>query len=125
MENKKISYWWSALVGFLSIAAQVASFYNRFGKLAPAESNLLDFLWFFLGGLAGGAIGVYFYNRNVSNAARWAVMVSFVLGFYPAMLAMLGGGLIGFIGIIILPAIVWGIFTGLGFLLGKLLQRKK
>ena len=119
MESKKVSYWWAALVGLVSIAYQVASFYARFGKLAPDESSLLDYLWFFLGGVAGGAILIYFLNKNTSKTARWIVFFAFLLGFFPAMIAMLGGGLITFVGIILMPAIVWAIFIGIGHLIGK------
>ena len=117
---KKVSYWWAILVGVFAMIAQVAGFYTRFGRLAPVESSPLDFLWFFLGGLAGGAVLIYFLNRNTSKTARWVVLIAFLLGAYPAMLAMLGGGLIGVIGIVLFPAIVWGIFTGIGHLIGRI-----
>jgi len=117
---KKVSYGWAILVGIFAMIAQVAGFYTRFGRLAPVESSPLDFLWFFLGGLAGGAVLIYFLNRNTSKTARWVVLIAFLLGAYPAMLAMLGGGLIGVIGIVLFPAIVWGIFTGIGHSLGRI-----
>lgn len=101
----------------------MTGFYFRFGRLAPEESSPLDFLWFFLGGLGGGLLLIYFLNRNSSKSARWIILIGFTLGAYPAMLAMLGGGLIGQIGIILLPMFVWGIFTGIGHLLGKLFVR--
>ena len=123
MQSKKVSYWWAALVGLFAIAYQVADFYVRFGKLAPDESSPFDFLWFFLGGLAGGAILVNFLNRASAKPARWIILVAFILGLYPAMLAMLGGGLIGKIGVFLLPAIVWGIFTGIGYLISRFFSK--
>ena len=52
--------------------------------------------------------------------ACWIVLIAFFLGTYPAMLAMLGGKLIGVIGITLSPAIVWAIFTAVGDLVERI-----
>ena len=123
MENKKISYRWSALVGLLTIAAQIVFFFYRFGSLPSSEINLLDYLFIFLGGIAGGLVLIFFWNRSRTLITRLLVLVFFLAAAYPSMTAMLSGGLLGPFGIILLPTLYWIIITGIGYLIGRWLSK--
>jgi hypothetical protein len=119
---KPIPAYWALLVGLLTIAAQVVTYYVRFGRLNTG-SPFVDYLFFFLAGSLGGSILVYFLNRHESTRARWIVLAAFLLASPIALIMMLGGGLLGPLGLLIFPQIPWGIFMGLGSLLGRFVSR--
>lgn len=119
---KKASVPWALLVGLISVIWQVLSYYFRFGQLNP-YAPWLDYVWFFLSGTLGGLILILFLNRQSANRAWWSVLTAFVLGTPVAMIFMVGGGLLGFIGILLFPQLPWFIFTWLGSLVGKFLSR--
>lgn len=121
---KTLSMYWSVLAGVISVIWQIASYYFRFGQLNP-HAPFTDYVLFFLAGLLGGSILVYFFNRQESNKARWSVLIAFVLAFPVAMFFMLGGGLLGFIGILLFPQIPFALITWFGSLAGKFLSRAK
>ena len=123
MENKKISDRWSALVGLLTVVAQIVFFFYRFGSLPSSEINLLDYLFIFLGGIAGGLVLIFFWNRSRTLITRLLVLVFFLAAAYPSMTAMLSGGLLGPFGIILLPTLYWIIITGIGYLIGRWLSK--
>ena len=118
---KKISQYWTLLIGLLTVAAQIITFYARFGRW-NTDSTFVDYLLFFLAGSLGGWILVYFLNRQTSNAKRWVVLIAFLLVSPAAMLFMLGGGLLGWISVLTFPQIPWALFTWIGALVGRLVK---
>jgi len=106
------------LVGLLSAAAQIITFYARFGRW-NTDSTFIDYLLFFLAGTLGGLILIYFLNRQTSIAKRWTVLIAFLLVSPAAMLFMLAGGLLGWISVLIFPQIPWALFTWIGSLVGR------
>ena len=67
---KKISLYWALLIGLLSLAAQIITFYVRFGRWNMI-SGVLDYVLFFIAGALGGWILIYFLNKQASTARRW------------------------------------------------------
>lgn len=119
--NKKTLYW-ALGVGVFAILWQVFTFYFRFGQFNPYAS-WLDYLLFFAAGVLGGLILVFFLNRQASAKAWWSVLVAFALATPVAMILMVGGGLLGFVGILFFPQVPWGIFLWLGSLIGRIISR--
>lgn len=116
---KHIPVSWSFLVGLLSVAAQMVIFYVRFGRW-NTDSALLDFLLLFAAGAIGGWILIFFLNRQTSTAARLIVLAAFLIATPIAFFFMIGGGLLGWIGVLVFPQIPWALFTWIGSLAGKL-----
>lgn len=121
---KKVSRIWALSVGLVSVLWQVFSYYFRFGQFNPYAA-MLDYLWFFLSGSLGGLILVFFLNRQSTSKARWWVLIAFVLAIPVAMIFMMGGGLFGFIGILLFPQFPWLLITWLGSLMGRFFSRGK
>jgi hypothetical protein len=119
---KKISPYWALLVGLLIVAAQVITFYVRFGRW-NMDAFILDYLLIFLAGALGGLILIYFLNRHSSLDARFVVLIAFLLASPLALFMMIGGGLLGIPGILILPLIPWALFTWIGSFVGRRLSR--
>ena len=119
---KLISAYWALLVGPLSVAAQVITFYLRFGRW-NTDATFVEYLFFFLAGSLGGSILVFFLNRQTSLRGRWIVLIMFLLVTPLALLMMIGGGLLGLLGVLVFPQIPWGLFTWLGSLLNRLVSR--
>jgi len=115
---KTLSPYWALVVGFLSVAAQVVAFYARFGRW-NTESPFTDYLFFFLAGALGGSILIFILNRQSSAGGRWIVLVSFLMAAPLALFMMIGGGLLGPLGILIFPQILWVLITWLGSLLAR------
>jgi len=116
MNNK--SYMSALVVGVATVLWQVVTFYLRFGRM-NADSGILDYVMFFLAGVVGGLILAFFLNKQTSNNGWWIVMIAFLLAFPVSMVFILGGGLLGYVGIILFPQIPWGIATWLGSVIGK------
>lgn len=119
---KRISMAWALLVGLVSVLWQVLTYLFRFGELNP-HAPFMDYVFFFLSGTIGGLILIFFLNRQSAAKAWWSVLIAFLLGTPLAMLFILGGGMLGYIGILIFPQIPWFIFTWLGSLVGRFLSR--
>lgn len=115
---KRVSIYWSMLVGLLTVAAQILTFSVRFGRW-NTDSTFIDYLLFFLAGTLGGLILIYFLNRQTSIAKRWTVLIAFLLVSPAAVLFMLAGGLLGWISVLIFPQIPWALFTWIGSLVGR------
>lgn len=115
---KPLSFAWALLVGLLSIAAQVAVFYIRFGFF-NTQASFANYVAFFLAGALGGSIFIYFLNREDSPRARRIVWVAFLLASPFALLLMLAGGLLGPLGVLIAPQIPWALFIWLGTVLSQ------
>jgi peptidoglycan/LPS O-acetylase OafA/YrhL len=114
----KTNAWtWPLVVGLLSVAVQIITFYGRFGRW-NIDSTFIDYLLFFLAGALGGWILAYFLNRQTTNTKWWIVLIAFLLASPIAMLFMLGGGLLGPLGVLIFPQIPWALVTWVGSLLG-------
>ena len=120
---KKTQLYWALFVGLLSVVAQMATFYLRFGKWNESATTL-DYLLFFFAGTLGGLILVYFLNRQNSKTARAATLLAFLLASPIAMVMMLGGGLLGPIGVLIFPQIPWALFAWLGGVAGNFAAKK-
>ena len=119
---KTLSVFWAFLVGLVSVVWQVFTYYVRFGKFNPYAA-WTDYLWFFIAGSLGGLILIFFLNRQITGRAWWSVMVAFLMATPVAMIFMVGGGLLGFIGTLVFPQIPWLLFTWIGSLVGKFLSR--
>ena len=117
-----MSWLWALLVGLLSVGTQVMIFYVRFGRWNIAAS-LTDYVLLFLAGALGGGILVFFLNCQGTAAQRRAVLIAFLLASPAALLMMIMGGLLGWIGVLIYPQIAWALFTWFGSLVGRLVAR--
>jgi hypothetical protein len=120
---KKTQIYWALLVGLLSVVAQIATFYMRFGKW-NVSSTMLDYVLFFLAGTLGGLILIYFLNRQNSKTAWSVTLLAFLLASPIAMVMMVGGGLLGSIGVLIFPQIPWALFAWIGGLVGNFFAKK-
>ena len=119
---KKISPVWALVVGLLVVAAQVITFYIRFGRW-NTNAFFVDYLLIYLAGTLGGLILIYFLNRQPSSDARFIVTIAFLLGSPLALIMMIAGGLLGVLGILIFPQIPWALFTWIGSLVGRRVSR--
>ena len=119
---KPLSPYWALLVGLLSVAAQVITYYLRFARW-NAEATFIEYLFFFLAGSLGGSILLFFLNRQTSRRGRWIVLIMFLLISPLALLLMIVGGLIGLLGALLLPQIPWALFSWLGSLLSRIVSR--
>jgi hypothetical protein len=125
MKSKpKLSYWWAILFGLLFPVVQIGIYYFRFGRLNP-YSPLLDYIMFFLTGTVGGLIFIALLRRSGTKAAQWSVTLAFLLATPIATLGMLGGGLLGPVGVVLFPTLIWGIITTIGYLIGGLISRSR
>lgn len=123
METKReSSYWWAVLIGLFFPVLQGTIYYLRFGVLNPYASPL-DYTLFFLAGGLGGSIFIALLRRSRTNTAKWIVILAFVLASPLATIGMLVGGLLGFFGVVLLPAAIWAILTGIGFWIGRFFSR--
>ena len=118
-----IPFYWALGAGILSIAAQMITYYLRFG-VWNIESPVSDFIFFFLTGTLGGLILIFFLNGQETRKGRWIVLAAFLLISPLSILVMLGGGVFGPLGLLIWPQIPWALFTWLGSLLGSYVSRK-
>ena len=119
---KKTSLFWILLVGLLSVAAQVFTYYYRFGAL-NTDASTIEYLLFFLSGALGGLILIYFLNIQTSMTRRWVVLIAFLLASRIALITMIAGGLLGPIGVLLFPQIPWALFTWIGSLVAKFISR--
>jgi len=123
-KKREFSYWWAVLIGLFFPILQDLIYYLRFGILNP-YAGLQDYVLFFLAGALGGLILIALLRRSRTNAAKWSVLLAFLLATPLATLGMLGGGLFGFFGIVLLPAAIWAIITGIGYGIGRLVSRAR
>jgi hypothetical protein len=119
---KRVSLSWALLVGLLAIAGQMITYYVRFGHW-NTDAFIVDYLFIFLAGALGGLILIYFLNRQSSTDARFVVLMAFLLGSPIALFLMIAGGLLGILGILLLPQIPWAFFVWIGSFVGKRLSR--
>lgn len=119
---KKVPLQWALIVALLVVAAQVLTFYVRFGRW-NTEAFFLDYLLMFLAGALGGLILIYFQNQQSSVDARFIVTIAFLLASPLALLLMVAGGLIGVVGILLFPQIPWALFSWIGSMMGRRVSR--
>ena len=119
---KKVPLYWALIVGLLVVAAQVITFYVRFGRW-NTDAFFLDYLLMFLAGALGGLILIYFQNQQPSVDARFIVTIAFLLASPLALIMMIAGGLLGVIGILLFPQIPWALFSWIGSLVGRRVSR--
>lgn len=119
---KRISIYWAPVVGLLAVAAQVITFYVRFGRW-NADSSVVDYALFFIAGWLGGWILIYFINRQASAAGRWSVLIGFLLATPISLFMMVAGGMLGPVGVVLFPLIPWALFCWLGSLTGRFFPR--
>jgi hypothetical protein len=117
-QARNLSFSWALVVGLLSIVAQVVTFYVRFGFF-NTQASFANYAAFFLAGTLGGCILIYFLNRADSPRTRRVVLITFLLASPLALIMMLAGGLLGPIGVLIVPQIPWALFTWLGAFVSK------
>lgn len=120
---KKTQIFGALLVGLLSVAAQIAVFYVRFGKW-NTSSTVTDYILFFVAGTLGGLILIYFLNRQHSHTAWSVTLFAFLLASPIALMMMISGGLLGSIGGLVFPQIPWALSAWLGGLVGNYLENK-
>lgn len=118
----KVSWIWAILVGLLSVAAQVIIFYARFERW-NTDASITDYVLMFLAGALGGGMLVFFLNRQSTVARRWVVLIAFLLASPVALLMMILGGLLGWIGVLIYPQIPWALAAWMGSWAGKMVAR--
>ena len=118
----RVPFYWSVGVGILVITAQMITYFLRFGNW-NTESPFADYVFFFLAGVLGGFILIFFLNRQKTRKGRWIVLSAFLLVSPLSILLMLGGGLFGPLGLLIWPQIPWALFTWIGSLLGRYVSR--
>lgn len=123
METKKISFWWAVPIGLLFPILQIAIYFARFGEMNP-YAPVFDYLWFALAGIAGGLLLTFLLGRSTTGLQRWFVGIAFLLAAPISTLMMVGGAVLGPLGIILFPALNWGLFCGFGFLAGRFFSRK-
>jgi len=120
--NHEIPYWWASVIGLHFPILQAAVYYARFGTYNP-YAPLFDYVLFFLGGTLGAFILIALLRRSPTRAAKWSVSLAFLLGTPLAFIGSLGGGLLGALGVILLPALIWGVFTAIGYWIGSLIAK--
>ena len=118
-----IPVYWAFVLGFVAIAAQMLTYFLRFGRW-NTESPFSDYVFFFLSGVLSGFILIFFLNRQETRKGRWIVLAAFLLISPLSILVMLGGGLFGPLGILMWPQIPWALFAWLGSLLGRFVSRE-
>ncbi len=111
------------MVGLLSVVAQIAMFYLRFGRL-NTDATIMDYILFFAAGSLGGLILIFFLNRQNSKTARSATLLAFILASPIASFLMIGGGFLGPLGVLIPPQIIWVLSACVGELIGNSLAKK-
>ena len=119
---KKGSWTLAFGVGLFCVAAQILLFYARFGRW-NTDSSYRDYMLFFLAGALGGWMLTFFLNSQPASANRRAMWIAFLLASPLALSMMLVGGIIGPLGVLILPQIPWATFMWVGSWLGKLAAR--
>lgn len=120
--DKKPSFLWALAIGVAFPILQVLIFFIRFQSLNP-DASLVDYLYFFISGLLIGIALIYFVRRSQTQATYWGTIIGFVIGIPLALVGMLLGGLMGFVGVILSISPV--IFTtGVGYFVGQLWNKK-
>lgn len=123
MQTKKMSFWWSVPIGLVFPALQIAISFLRFNELDP-YTPLLDYLWFYLAGVAGVLWLIFLFHRSKTGVQKWVVFLAFLLATPISTLAMANASGFGPIGILLFPFIIWALFSGFGFVVGWYFSRR-
>jgi hypothetical protein len=124
MDTKKISFWWAGLIGLAFPVLQIAFYYLRFAELDPF-TPWLDYLWYFLAGVAGALLLILLLQRSRTTLQKWIVLLAFLIAAPISTLMMRSGGVLGPLGMILFPLLNWLLFCGFGFLVGRFFSRKQ
>ena len=124
MQTKKMSFWWSVPIGLVFPVLQIAIYYLRFNEMDP-YTPLLDYLWFYMAGVAGVLLLIFLLRRSRTGIQKWLVVIAFLLATPISTSVMVGGGAFGPIGIILAPLFIWTLFCGFGYLVGRFFSRKQ
>ena len=119
---KKLSIYWSGLVGLAVVALQLVIFYFRFGRW-NTDAPIIDQLWVFVGGWLGGWLLITTLNKQEERAAWWSVLVGFIVATPVALAAAIVGGLLGPVGPVAFPLLPWALGLWIGTLVGKYFTR--
>ncbi len=120
MKQKNIPYWWSLIIGLAYPLLQALIFLFRFRKLNTIASPL-DYLLFYLAGLAGALLLTFFLRRSKTRTGRWVILGAYLLAVPLAIFGMVSGGLLGPVGVILFSFIPWALFMWFGYLAGAFL----
>ncbi len=121
--EKKVSYIWALGVGLLLVVLNLLLFLFRFGDM-NTEAPLTDYLVIFLAGGVIGAALVYFLRRSETKSIFNATLTAFVIGLPFAMFGTMFGGIVGWIGILLLGISPAVFLIGLGYYLSRAFARK-
>jgi hypothetical protein len=94
----------------------------RFGQLNPYAA-LSDYGLFFIAGLLGGLVLIAFLRASRTRAARWMVLAAYLVATPFAMLAMVLGGLLSLVNVVLPSLTIWAVFTAIGYFIGRLIFR--
>jgi hypothetical protein len=120
--QKPISYWWALPIGLAFPLLQALIYVLRFGQLNPYAA-LTDYGLFFIAGLFGGFVLIAFLRASRTPAARWMVFGAYLLATPFAMIAMVLGGLLGLVNVVVPSLAIWGVFMAIGYFIGRLIFR--
>ena len=122
MQTKKLSIYWSGLVGLLVVALQLIIFYARFGRW-NTDAPLIDYLWLFIGGWLGGWLLITTLNKQNEKAAWWSVLAAFLVATPISLAFSIAGGMLGPVGVVVFPLIPWALGLWIGTLIGRFFTR--
>ena len=120
----KIPLTWSLPIGVSAVLAQMLFYFIRFKEL-NSQATFEEYILFFVSGLLGGLILLFFLNRQTSLTGRRTVWIGFLLAAPLALILMLAGGLLGPLGVLIIPQIPWALFAWIASLIGHWLTRRR
>ena len=119
MYSKDIYYWWAVPIGLVFALLQPLVNFYGFREAYPYVS-LTSYFWFFLAGTAGGLVLITFLLASTDWIAQGIVVSAFLLATPISEYAMLiGGGRLGFLGVVLFPLLPWALISGLGYLIGR------
>lgn len=122
MLEKKVPYWWSLLIASVYPVLQLLIFLFRFRKLSTLASSL-DYLIYYLAGLAGALLLIFLLRRSKTSTGRWVILGAYLLATPLALSGMVGGGLLGPLGVILFSFVPWALFMWLAYLAGAFLPK--
>ena len=122
MTQKPISYWWALPIGLAFPLLQALIYVLRFGELNPYAA-LTDYGLFFVAGLLGGLVLIAFLRASRTPVARWLVFGAYLLATPFAMIAMVLGGLLSLVNVVLPSLAIWAVFTAIGYFIGRVIFR--
>ncbi len=121
--DKKPSFLSALAIGILFPVLQVLTFFLRF-KRWNADGPLVEYLFFYIGGVLIGLGLIYFLRRTENRNVQRATIIGFIAGIPFALFGMVMGGLAGPLGAIILGMSPGIFMTAVGYFLGLAFYKK-